>query len=168
MTAGRPSSYRTEFPEQAYRLCLLGLTDAELAEYFQVDEATLHRWKAAHPEFRESIARGKLGADADVADKLYRRACGYSHDAVKIFMPAGAAEPVYAPYVERYPPDTQAASLWLRNRQPKRWRDRQEITGADGQALLEAHVVMVQRIVSALTVGGPVTIEGEITGEGET
>ena len=25
----------------------------------------------------------------------------------------------YAPYTAHYPPDTQAASLWLRNRQPK-------------------------------------------------
>jgi hypothetical protein len=47
--------------------------------------------------------------------------------AVKIFMPAGAAAPVYAPYTEHYPPDTTAASLWLRNRQPSKWRDRQEV-----------------------------------------
>jgi hypothetical protein len=40
---------------------------------------------------------------------------------------AGAAAPVYAPYTEHYPPDTHAASLWLRNRQPTKWRDRQEV-----------------------------------------
>ena len=28
------------------------------------------------------------------------------------------------PYTEHYPPDTQAASLWLRNRQPRQWRDK--------------------------------------------
>ena len=33
---------------------------------------------------------------------------------------------MYAPYVEHYPPDTAAASLWLRNRQPKLWRERSE------------------------------------------
>jgi hypothetical protein len=67
-----------------------------------------------------------------VAKRLYNRACGYSHKAVKIFTPAGASEPVYAPYIEHYPPDTQAASLWLRNRQKAKWRDRVEHTGADG------------------------------------
>jgi len=41
---------------------------------------------------------------------------GYTHEATKIFMPAGAEAPVYAPYTEHYPPDTHAASLWLRNR----------------------------------------------------
>ena len=137
---GRPSSYVERFANEAYKLCLLGATDAELADFFQVDEATVHRWKIERPEFYESITRGKQIADANVADRLYQRALGYSHEAVKIFMPQGAERPVYAPYTEHYPPDTPAASLWLRNRQPAKWRDRQEHqhTGADGKALLPA------------------------------
>jgi hypothetical protein len=73
-----------------------------------------------YPDFSESIARGKEPADAEIAASLYHSAKGYSHKAVKIFMPQGASEPVYAPYVERYPPDTNAASLWLRNRRGKK------------------------------------------------
>jgi hypothetical protein len=42
-------------------------------------------------------------------------------------MPAGASEPVYAPYTQHYPPDTKAALRWLMNRQPALWRDRQEV-----------------------------------------
>jgi hypothetical protein len=41
-------------------------------------------------------------------------------------------EVTLTPLVKHYPPDTHAASLWLRNRQSKRWRDRIEHTGADG------------------------------------
>jgi hypothetical protein len=37
--------------------------------------------------------------------ELYERAVGYNYDAVKIFMPANAKKPVYAPYVEHIPPD---------------------------------------------------------------
>jgi hypothetical protein len=136
MPAGRPSSYRAEYAEQAYKFCLLGATDVEMAGFFGVSEQTLNAWKSRHSEFLESITRGKAIADAEVADRLYQRALGYSHDAVKIFMPQGAAEPVYAPYVEHYPPDTQAASLWLRNRQSSKWRDRVEHTGADGGPLV--------------------------------
>ena len=62
-----------------------------------------------------------------MAESLYHRGLGYRHEAVKIFMPAGAAAPVYAPYTEHYPPDTQAISLWLRNRQPRKWRDKHEV-----------------------------------------
>ena len=126
MPAGRPTDYRQEFVVQAFKLALLGMTDAEMASFFEVDERTINRWKDVHEEFCQSIARGKAAADSDIAEKLYRRAAGYSHEAVKIFMPAGANEPVYAPYTEHYPPDTPAASLWLRNRQPRLWRDKQD------------------------------------------
>jgi hypothetical protein len=124
---GRPSLYRTEFAEVGYKLALLGLTDADMATFFEVDERTVNRWKIDHPQFCQSITRGKVIADAEVAASLYRRAIGYSHPAVKIFMPAGATEPVYAPYMEHVPPDTQAASLWLRNRRPGEWRDKTDV-----------------------------------------
>lgn len=145
--AGRPTDYRAAHPDQARKLCLLGATDKEMADFFQVSESTLNLWKTAHPEFSESITRGKLAADADVAEKLYHRALGYSHKAVKIFMPAGAALPVYADYTEHYPPDTQAASLWLRNRQSAKWRDKQEHehTGADGAPLVPVLNVSIRK-----------------------
>ena len=54
---------------------------------------------------------------------LYHKAIGYSYDAVKIFMPAGATEPVYAPYREHVPPDTTACIFWLKNRRQQEWRD---------------------------------------------
>jgi hypothetical protein len=134
VTAGRPTDYREDYCEQVRKLCLLGATDTVLADFFGISEATLNNWKQSHPEFLESMNRGKLIADAEVADKLYHRARGYSHEAVKIFMPAGAAEPVYAPYVEHYPPDTMAATRWLGNRQRRLWSERTEVavTGADG------------------------------------
>ena len=81
MPAGRPSDYRDEFPELAYKLCLLGAIDRELADFFEVSEQTINAWKEAHPEFLESLKRGKRYADANVADRLYRRATGYSHEA---------------------------------------------------------------------------------------
>jgi hypothetical protein len=124
---GRPSLYRDDLPERAYKLALLKLTDPEIADVLEIPFTTFNTWKAQHPEFREAIARGKTPVDAEAVVKLRDRAFGYSHEAVKIFMPAGATEPVYAPYTEHYPPDTNALSLWLRNRQPTRWRDKQDI-----------------------------------------
>lgn len=129
---GRTPDYRDTFPEQARKLCLLGAIDKDLAAFFDVTVGTIQEWKISHPEFLMALDAGKEQADAEVAERLFERARGYEHKAVKIFMPAGATEPVYAEYTERYPPDTAAASLWLRNRQPKRWRDRQEVTGPNG------------------------------------
>lgn len=129
---GRPSRYRAEFAEQAYRICSLGATDAELAEIFGVSEQTLNTWKQKHPKFLESIKRGKAPADAEVAEKLFHRAKGYSHTEDKLFYHEGEITVVET--TKHYPPDTAAASLWLRNRQPERWRDKvsHEVGGPNG------------------------------------
>lgn len=121
--AGAPSLYKPEYAEQTRKLCLLGATDAELADFFNVAESTINNWKEAHPEFLESIRKGKEIADAEIADSLYNRAKGYSHPEDKIFQYEGA--PIIVPTVKHYPPDTAAAIIWLKNRQPKKWRDKQ-------------------------------------------
>lgn len=128
--------YKPEFAKQAVKLCTLGATDANLADFFEVTPRTIHRWKISHADFAEALRRGKDVADDLVADRLFQRATGYSHDAVKIFMPKGKAQPVYAPYVEHCPPDVAAAIFWLKNRRPNEWRERQELTGKDGAPLV--------------------------------
>lgn len=122
---GRPSSFRPEMVEQAYQLALLGLTDAEMARVWGVCEATVNNWKVEHFDFLESLQRGKDAADAAVAGRLYQRAMGYSHPAVKIFNDQGA--PLVVDYTEHYPPDTGACIFWLKNRQRAKWRDRQDV-----------------------------------------
>lgn len=126
MSGGRPSKYKPEFVEQARKLCLLGATDRELADFFGVTDVTLNTWKLRHPEFLESLKLGKEAADARVEKSLYHRARGYSHDAVKILMTKDGD--VYREeYVEHYPPDTTACIFWLKNRKTADWRDKQEV-----------------------------------------
>lgn len=138
MAGGRPSSYKPEYAEQARKLCRLGATDKELADFFGTSEQTINAWKKAHPGFLESLRAGKELADAEVADKLYRRATGYEHEAVKIVADAKTGAEHVVPYTERYPPDTTAAIFWLKNRRPDLWRDKvqNEHTGKDGAALV--------------------------------
>ena len=163
MPAGRPSKYKPDYhPDQAYKYCLLGVTDAELAALFEVDEATINRWKEAHPEFAEALLRGKDQADAEVSQKLYHRAMGYSHKEDKIFQYEG--RPIIVPTIKHYPPDTTAAIFWLKNRQKGKWRDvrNTEVTGEDGgpikteQALnlgelSDKELAELERIIKAAT-----------------
>lgn len=123
---GRPSMYQPQFSEQALKLCRLGATDRELADFFGVSEQTINAWKTAHPEFLESLRAGKGMADAEVADKLFKRATGYEHAAVKIVANANTGQEHIVDYTERYPPDTTAAIFWLKNRRPDLWRDKTE------------------------------------------
>ena len=128
MPAGRPTSFRKAYVKDARKLACLGATDFEVADFFGVNVATIYRWKHAHQEFCEALKAGKEEADARVERSLYHRAIGYDQEAVKIFMPAGALEPVMASYTERIAPDTTAAIFWLKNRKPAEWRDRQDVT----------------------------------------
>jgi hypothetical protein len=136
MPAGRPSKYKPEYNEQVYKLCLLGATDAEISDFLGIDEATFNRWKKDYPQLCESIKRGKEIADAEVAEKLYQRATGYNHPEDKIFLDKG--EPVIVPTIKHYAPDTLAAMYWLNNRNPNRWKQKQEVehTGKDGGPLV--------------------------------
>ena len=81
---GRPTKYEERFAEQARKLCLLGATDEELASFFEVNPDTIHEWKKVHAEFSESIKKGKVEADSNVADRLYQRAMGFEHDDVHV------------------------------------------------------------------------------------
>lgn len=121
--AGRPTDYKAEYTEQAYKLCLLGATDKNMAEFFGVCEATINNWKNEHPEFLGSLKKGKIKADAEVAAKLFHRATGYEHPEDKIFCTDGRVTTVRT--IKHYPPDTAAAFIWLKNRAG--WRDKQEV-----------------------------------------
>jgi hypothetical protein len=125
--AGRPSSYKPEFAKQAEKLCQLGATDQELADFFEVDARTIYRWKHDHDDFCQSLKAGKDVADERVERSLYQRAIGYEQDEVKIFMPGGADAPVYAPFRAKIAPDVTAAIFWLKNRRSQDWRDKQEV-----------------------------------------
>ena len=122
LEVGRPTKFREEYSEQARKLCLLGFTDKELADFFGVCERTLNYWKGEHPEFLQALQRGKVLADADVAASLYHRACGYSHPEDKFFQYEGHI--MVEQTTKHYPPDTAAAFIWLKNRAG--WRDKPE------------------------------------------
>ncbi len=132
MPAGRPSKYKEEYAELAYKFCLLGAKDEELANFFEVDDATIYRWKNDYPEFCEALRKGKTIADAEMAESLFHRGKGYSHPEDKIFQYEGV--PIVVPTTKHYPPDTAAAIIWLKNRQKAKWRDKidHEHTGANG------------------------------------
>jgi hypothetical protein len=146
---GRPSSFRPELAKMARHLCKLGATDADLAAAFEVSVVTIGTWKAKHPDFLGSLKVGKAEADDRVERSLYQRAVGYSYDAVKIFMPAGAKKPVYAPYVEHVPPDVTACIYWLKNRDPAHWRDAWQVQAEVGKYFISDHPLSQEEWIKA-------------------
>ena len=121
---GQPTKYKPEYAEQAKKLAMLGMTDSQIADFYEVTEQTVNNWKKAHPDFFESLKAGKLIPDAEVAASLYERAIGYSHKEDKIFNNSGQAMVVET--IKHYPPDPTSMIFWLKNRQPDLWREKQE------------------------------------------
>lgn len=132
--------YRPEFVGIARTMCRMGAVDKDLAEAFGVSIATIKIWRGEHPDFAEACAIGKEAADDMVERALFHRAIGYEHPSEKIFNNNGTV--VRAETIEHYPPDTAAAFIWLKNRRPKKWRDKQQIEVTDltatGEALRKA------------------------------
>jgi Asp-tRNA(Asn)/Glu-tRNA(Gln) amidotransferase A subunit family amidase len=122
---GRKPKYKPEYAEQAFKLCLLGATDKELADFFEVKESTINDWKKKRKEFSESIKNGKEKADAEVAKSLFKRATGYKQEVVKVFQFQG--QPIIVPVTEEVAPDTGACMAWLKNRQKAKWRDKKDV-----------------------------------------
>lgn len=137
---GRPTSFKPEFVKQAAKLCALGATDFELADFFGVTVQTLNRWKISRPDFCSSIKVAKEEADNRVERSLYNRATGYSYQSEKIMTVAqggGVSDIERVAITEHVPPDVTAQIFWLKNRRKDDWRDRQQLehTGKDGGAI---------------------------------
>lgn len=118
---GRPSKYKEEYNEQAYNYCLLGAIDEQLAIFFDISVTTLNTWKELHPDFLASIKKGKEIADLEVTQSLKKRASGMRLKK-QVVKDGGVIE-----IEDEIPPDTTAMIFWLKNRQPKIWRDKQDI-----------------------------------------
>ena len=121
---GRPTDYKEEYNEQVYKFSLLGATDEQIADFFDICTSTLNNWKKIYPQFLASIKRGKLNADAEIAQALYHRAKGYRHPKVHVSNYRGQI--TLTDLTEHYPPDTAAAFIWLKNRAG--WRDCRDAT----------------------------------------
>lgn len=105
----------------------MGSTSAEIAEAFGCSLSTLYEWQKAFPELADSIKRGKAAADDLVEQSLYQRARGYSHPDVQINVLRDGTV-IKTDYTKVYPPDTTSMIFWLKNRRPREWRDRIEMS----------------------------------------
>ena len=151
--AGQPTKYKKEYVEQVYKLCLFNATDTEIADFFNIVESTLYLWKLKHKQFSESMRAGKIRADTDVAQSLYKRAMGskcVQQRAIKVKEPIFNEEGkkigdnervVVVDLLVEEPPDTKAIEFWLRNRHPDTWnKDKQVSEAADTSDALKQFV----------------------------
>lgn len=103
-----------------------GLTDETIAKNMGVGLTTLYRWKAEHREIWEALKRGKEIIDIEVENALLKSALGYEDIEIEITTDFSGNE-IKKEKRKQVPPNTTALIFWLKNRQPKKWRDKQDI-----------------------------------------
>jgi len=119
MKIGRPSGYNPEVHlVLASYFAQEGMTEEQIATRIGISKATLTTWKQKYPDFLASLKATKDEADAKVVQSLYQKALKG---------------------------DVTACIFWLKNRQPAKWRDRQEVETTQ----LTDMAVAVKRIVDA-------------------
>lgn len=118
------TKYDVEYPREAEVLVReFKCSDQQLAVFFDVDVTTIKRWKDLHPEFNSAIEDVRKVQNAAVERALFDRAIGCKVRQEKIVIPKDGGGPIVAEYNEHLPPDVQAAQFWLKNRDPKNWKD---------------------------------------------
>ena len=142
---GRPTKYKKEFDEQAKKLCLNGFIDAQIADFFNVQESTLNLWKKAHPSFMESLKSGKRYSDDKVVNALYNRAIGYEVNEVK--SEDGTTGKKITTTTKHIAGDTTAQIFWLRNRMRDEWTNNPEpVDGEDNGAPISINFTIAEPV----------------------
>ncbi|NDV19230.1 hypothetical protein GO013_07330 [Pseudodesulfovibrio sp. JC047] len=140
---GRPTEYDSEkHPRQALVACKRGgFSQRQLAELFDVDEKTIRNWLGRFPEFKDAVEDGKKLHKVEAA--FFKRAVGIRYTETVTETLIGVTEigeQSFARVVKEkktkkfIPPDVRAGEVWMTNRDPERWKSRQniEMTGANG------------------------------------
>lgn len=120
---GRPTDYSDELVEVVRIMARGGATIFEIAQALKVTTQTLHNWAAVHDKFFDALYNeGRAAFDARIERTLADRALGYTFEAEKVFS-NGSRMAV----IEHVPPDIGAMKMWLTNRNPERWAERQTL-----------------------------------------
>lgn len=121
---GRPSiPYdKTLHPRWAWSLAIVGKTEPQIAAAMGISLTTLKKWKNQEPDFASAIKTSKEVSDGEVVASLYKRACGFIAHEDKVTKDGD----VVRCDVE-IAPDVAACIFWLKNREPKVWRDKQDV-----------------------------------------
>ena len=119
LALGPGGELTAEHYELGPRSALLGLFDLEIAEAFGIAKRTLTYWKNKFPKFREAIYRGKVVADAGVADLLFELAQKRMVPRKKVVSTGEGVEVVS--YDELVEGDVRAATHILAARHPDKW-----------------------------------------------
>ena len=115
--------FKVEYNLQAYKLCLLGMTNKMLADFYNINIKVIEAWMKKKPEFRNAVHAGRDEADADITYAIFRKIKGYVYTETKITKNRQGAVVKKEITTKEMPADAQAGMRWLALRQKLLWAD---------------------------------------------
>lgn len=121
-----------------------GLTNEQIAHNMGIANQTIYDWINRFPELSDALKKGKVVVDRMVENALLKSALGYKFEEVtyerrslvKNDGSVGDAMVETKRVVKEVPPNQTAQIFWLKNRDPKKWRDKVE-TEVNGDIKIE-------------------------------
>lgn len=113
-----------------------GLTDEQIAHNTGISRSTLKEWKKKYPTISAALKKAKEIVDYEVENALLQKCFGYNVKVLKHVklktskynkngFKISEKEEIIEVYDEVHvPADTTAQIIWLKNRQPNKWRDK--------------------------------------------
>lgn len=103
-----------------------GLTDEQIAKNMKVSRSTLSKYKKEHSDISDTLKKEKDIVDYEVENALLKKALGYTEtlNKQKVTKDGDVVDIKEDVHIA---PDSTALIFWLKNRQPKKWRDKVEI-----------------------------------------
>lgn len=113
--------------EQIKKWAENGLIGKQIAQNIGINHTTLYDWMNKFPELAEAIRNGRKVMDEQVESSLLKRAMGYQYEEETWGKNHDGEMTLEKRVVKLQAPDVTAQIFWLKNRQPERWKDKQEI-----------------------------------------
>ena len=141
MPKGRPTKYTkiVERLDEVEKLAGYGLIETEIADFLDISIESLSEYKRKYDDFSQTLKRGKIKADSNVIEKLYKRTQGYYYEEVTTegkpvdeFDGKGKliGTKIQATFIKKVKkhvlPDVTACAIWLNNCWKENWRQRTE------------------------------------------
>ena len=125
----RPSKYNSHVEPHLpsiKRWLVQGKTMLEIADLCDVNVDSLYVYMSKYDEFSDMIKKGRSAQNDRVVNALYQKAIGYTLDEVTIIEKGGQVTEKRT-VTKHYPPSDTALAIWLNNRLPLEWQQKQKI-----------------------------------------
>lgn len=158
---GRPTDWKPEYDAQAAKLCELGATNKDLAEFFNVTEKTIENWQVRIESFAVASRVGKVHADEKVKVSAYKLAKGYTYveqQAIKVKTGPHSEEVKIVEVEKHVPPNAMMQAKWLAVRGNKEFAEKTQIehsgevknTALDVTALTKVQLAAYEQFLETL------------------